>query len=292
MKKTVDVNNTKIIICCHKPCRLPNNDVFLPVHVGAAISKFDLGIQRDDQVNGETCDNISSKNPNYCELTAMYWAWKNIKKMFPDLKYIGLNHYRRYFEFEHAHSIKDIFVKNENDVEQYKFDTAKMISILQNNDVIVAKKKQYQYPLYIDYCLCHMSDDLRVLRSVIGDKCPVYMDAFDSVMMRNGALAPYNMNILGWETFDMYCSWLFSILTEVEQRINISNYNNVQARIFGYMAERLWNVFFVHQKLKVKELPILWFVDGVSQHSWAYCLLRNLWAKASNLILGLGHNKF
>ena len=39
-------------------------------------------------------ENISDKNPMYCELTAQYWAWKNL-----DADYYGFCHYRRYFNF-------------------------------------------------------------------------------------------------------------------------------------------------------------------------------------------------
>ena len=85
--KELDSSKIKILVCCHKPCDLPQDDIFLPIQVGAAISNVDLGIQRDDQLNGHSCDNISAKNQSYCELTAVYWAWKNIKKLYPDLEY-------------------------------------------------------------------------------------------------------------------------------------------------------------------------------------------------------------
>ena len=100
-KESLDDSKIKILICCHKPSELPEDGIFLPIHCGKAISSVDLGIQGDNEVNGQPCDNISDRNETYCELTAMYWAWKNIKKIYPDIEYIGLNHYRRYFDFDH-----------------------------------------------------------------------------------------------------------------------------------------------------------------------------------------------
>ena len=80
----------KVLVCCHKATYVPNDDVYLPIQVGKANSKIDLGFQGDDEGK-----NISEKNFSYCELTAVYWAWKNLK----DIDYIGLCHYRRFFDF-------------------------------------------------------------------------------------------------------------------------------------------------------------------------------------------------
>ena len=64
----------KILIACHKPSELPKNTLYMPIHVGAAKSKIHMeGLQRDD-----VGDNISDKNESYCEMTAQYWAWKNL----------------------------------------------------------------------------------------------------------------------------------------------------------------------------------------------------------------------
>ena len=60
--------------------------MYLPLHVGAE-GKPDLGYTRD-----KTGANISFKNVHFCELTGLYWAWKNI-----DADYVGLVDYRRYF---------------------------------------------------------------------------------------------------------------------------------------------------------------------------------------------------
>ena len=76
----------KILVACHKKTKTPFESVYLPIQVGAA-GNDPIGFARDD--NG---DNISDKNPMYCELTGLYWAWKNLS-----CDYLGLVHYRRYF---------------------------------------------------------------------------------------------------------------------------------------------------------------------------------------------------
>ena len=85
--------NIKILVAAHKLCEMPKSDVYLPVQVGKALHPdLDLGYQPDNE--GE---NISEKNPYYSELTAIYWAWKNLKA-----DYIGLVHYRRYLGMKHG----------------------------------------------------------------------------------------------------------------------------------------------------------------------------------------------
>lgn len=87
--------NIKILIAAHKQYWMPNDPVYLPLHVGAE-GKQDLGYTQDN-----TGDNISAKNPNFCELTGLYWAWKNL-----DADYVGLVHYRRYFTRKEVHDIE------------------------------------------------------------------------------------------------------------------------------------------------------------------------------------------
>lgn len=79
--------NIKMIVATHKAFDVPSDEFYLPVHVGHAVNPVDLGFQRDDEG-----DNISHLNRTYCELTAVYWAWKNL-----DADVVGLSHYRRFF---------------------------------------------------------------------------------------------------------------------------------------------------------------------------------------------------
>lgn len=84
------MDKVKILVACHKPAKVYQDDVYTPIQVGKALHPdLDLGYITDD-----TGDNISEENPYYCELTAIYWGWKNL-----NCEYIGLQHYRRYFNF-------------------------------------------------------------------------------------------------------------------------------------------------------------------------------------------------
>ena len=64
--------NIKIFVSAHKQATFPQGNSIIPVQVGAAnaVPRFTNTLHDDE---GE---NISAKNPRYCELTAQYWAWK------------------------------------------------------------------------------------------------------------------------------------------------------------------------------------------------------------------------
>lgn len=226
---SVKTNNLKILVCCHKPCELPEGEIYLPIQVGAALSDFVLGMQRDNLLNGRPCDNISSKNKSYCELTALYWAWKNIKNIYPNLEYIGLCHYRRFFNI-------------------YKFQKIKP------NEVFVSRKYHFPYSVEIAYKAAHISDDFNTLRFVVHDLYPSYDTFFNKYMSKSNSTYLFNMFLGGYGFFNDYCTWLFDILFEVEKRIDISKYSDVQKRVFGYMAERLLGVFLSKNKKKYKAI--------------------------------------
>ena len=82
------------MVITHKPYEMPKDAIYVPLQVGAALRKKSSLVPtyaRDD-----TGENISRKNPYYCELTGLYWAWKNCSA-----DYIGLVHYRRHFRTKH-----------------------------------------------------------------------------------------------------------------------------------------------------------------------------------------------
>ena len=100
----------KILVACHKPDSVYEDEVYTPIHVGRAISKCTDDMHH--MIGDDTGDNISDKNPMYCEVTAQYWAWKNLK----DVEYIGLCHYRRYFGQRVTNDNIEFFLSDKYDV--------------------------------------------------------------------------------------------------------------------------------------------------------------------------------
>lgn len=234
---------------------MATQEPYLPIHVGKMLSSADLDIQSDAE--GE---NISAKNRSYCELTGMYWAWKNLK----NVDVIGLCHYRRYFDFHGQ--CDSVMPETCFATEQFnQMDLSipeKVVERLKDGEAYVAKPRFYRESLYSDYCRAHVSDDIRTLENYIMTTQPEDIKrAWFEYMHCNCQLRHYNMFLMTWRDFDAYCSWLFPLLMEMEHQIDISHYSPVQGRIFGYMAERLLNVWLLAKQFKLHEQPIIWFND-------------------------------
>ena len=187
-----------IMVASHKSYDFPADIGYLPVHVGKELNPNDLGFKGD-----ETGDNISIKNKSFCELTAIYWAWKNINADF-----IGLAHYRRYFkQIENS----DVLVKGKSIAS-----SKDILRLLSDFDVLVSKKRCY----FIDtvsshYKNAHYFSDLKAVEKIILEKYPEYVPSYHSVVSGH-CLHLYNMFVMSKENFDAYSSWLFDILFELE----------------------------------------------------------------------------
>jgi len=261
-------SNIKIIVCCHKPDVWKSDDIYMPIHVGKEISKVDLGIQGDN-----TGINISNKNKSYCELTGLYWAWKNLK----GLDYIGLCHYRRYFNFhERGTAFCDYKIVSPKDFDNLNLTLPIIEKAFTKYDVILAKPQVYPVDLFTGYCISHVREDVYTFKNIIKTKYPEYENAFKERIFKSNKLSHYNMFIMKWDYFDQYCTWLFSILDEAEKIINIEHYSDEQSRIWGYMGERLL-LLFVHQnKMRVKYYPIYWITENIEEQSLLNKLQRQI----------------
>ena len=218
--------NIRILVAVHKPYWMPDDPVYLTIHVGKALHpELDLGWQGDD-----TGDNISAKNANYCELTALYWAWKNL-----NADAIGLVHYRRYFTRREAHGTeaKRREILTGGDWQR----------LLATSPIIVADKRRY----YIEtneshYRHAHRAEGLDILRAMFAEQNSGYEEACETVMRRTWAHM-FNMFVMRREFYDAYCAWLFAILAEVEARIDLDGYSPYEARVFGFLSELLLDVW-------------------------------------------------
>ncbi len=244
-----------------------HNGVLLPIHAGKAIHDTDLHIQGDNELNGQPCDNISAKNESYCELTAMYWAWKHLKKIYPDVKYVGLFHYRRFFAFHESKAFRDAINRNDNAIHDYTLNPEEIISILNDGHIIVPTRRIFPYPVYVEYSVNLISEDYRTLKKVIDKKFHDYYYDFMNVMEHGNAILSYNMFIMKWEDFEEYCTWLFSVLSEVEPLIPYQHYNTYQKRVFGFMAERLFDVWLRKHHKRLKFFDVYYYDKDYTQES-------------------------
>ena len=234
------MKNVKVIVATHKKYKMPNDDLYLPIHVGSE-GKEDLGYLKDN-----TGDNISLKNPYFCELTGLYWAWKNLQA-----EYIGLVHYRRYFTL----------FKGKLENEEQKFNkvlTKKQVEkILEDTDIILPKKREYFIEtLYSHYDHTMHVEPLIETGKIIEEKYPKYYREFVKLKKRTSAHM-FNMFIMKKEILDDYCNWLFDILFELEKRVDVSKYDSFHARFFGRISELLLDVYINTNKLKYKEVKVI-----------------------------------
>lgn len=231
----VPESDVKIIVATHKPYWMPSDPLYVPVHVGAE-GKEALGFTPDN-----TGDNISSRNANYCELTGLYWAWKNL-----DCDYLGLAHYRRHFTVLRGTS-------DRRDV--MSLDQAR--SILANNDVLLPTKRNYWIESnYSQYVHAHHKEDLDTTREIIEERYPNYIKAYDNSMKKTTGHR-FNMFIMKKDLADAYCTWLFDILFELEKRLDISEYSANDKRVFGFVSERLLDVWLETNGIKSKDIPYI-----------------------------------
>lgn len=237
-----------IYAAAHKNVALPDVPGIQGIQVGGASEDFPGFVRDNSGVN------ISEKNPNYCELTALYWMWKNT-----DDPLIGLAHYRRFFGKRRMRSrVSDIY------------SDAELAELLGSGfDILLAAPVHYHVDakaqLLRSSALPETFEALReeiVKRDIeaVEDRSDGadggYLAAFDSFFAQNAA-SLYNMFYCRREIFDAYCTWLFPILFDLELKLDLDAMNGYQKRVYGFLAERLLNIWVMRNGLRVKPLPVI-----------------------------------
>ena len=205
----------KIFVMTHKQFEAPTDSMYVPLQVGHAISP-ELGYLADD-----TGDNISDRNPAYCELTGVYWAWKNLKA-----DYVGLVHYRRYFTHK-GFFLRSILEKRKDILTGKDWE-----KILSSHPIVVADKRKYRIETNeAHYLHAHPREQLDVALNVIRKKYPEYEKGWNILMNRTWAHM-FNMFVMRKDYFDEWCAWWFSVMFEVEKQVDLSEYPKPEQRWF------------------------------------------------------------
>ena len=231
------MENIKLLVAMHKAYRLPEDAIYAPIQVGGVHIPGMGNALRDD-----TGENISYKNKSYCELTALYWGWKNLRA-----DYLGLVHYRRYFARRMTGGEKFDRIASEAEIR----------AALEKAPVILPRKRNYWIETtYTQYIHARHKEDLDAVQQILTDKYPAYLPAYAAVMARTSGHR-FNVFVMRWDILDAYCTWLFDVLAEAEKRIDTSGYDFYNGRVYGFLAERLLDVWVETNHIAYTELPVV-----------------------------------
>lgn len=226
----------KVFEVSHKEFMPVKENCYLPLFVGNGRDLISEGI-RDN--NG---DHISQWNSQINECTALYWMWKNT-----DFEVLGLNHYRRFFKSE-----INSFMLQEAEIELW----------MDGFDLLVAKRafsSQYTIEAGLKNNVCEeaFTEGMRCLNEVAKGMGAMDRAALQYVFCGHG-IYPCNMFIASRKVMSEYCSWLFPILFQLLEKAEIKEeWDSYNKRIIGFIAERLFTVWVIQQKYRVKELEKL-----------------------------------
>lgn len=257
----------------HKPYPQPVCDFIKAIPVGNALSSEDFHFLKDD-----TGENISVKNQTFCELTALYWIWKNTEQI--PSAFIGLSHYRRYFCLPEKKIKKkfifninrpnrsDVYVRPLSVTEIEKAGSAQLrrelLFHLNCNELIVARKspvgtpKSYNFTIKDGYIFNHLREDWLLLEAAIKKVHPDYFNFALKYFESATTMHCFNMFIGNRKFLIEYCEWLFPILNELEHTVRFSEYP-YQRRVIGFMAERLFNLYISRNEISTVSFPVLFF---------------------------------
>lgn len=241
----------KIFVSTHKKAQFADGANILPIQVGAANSDMLF----ENTLHDNTSDNISKQNPMYNELTAQYWAWKNV-----DADYYGFCHYRRYFNFSQIRyeendygEIIDDFI-DARSIEKYGLDDQHINQTILGWDVLTSPLNDVRKMGGFKNLKEHWESDkhlqikdLRCMYDILCSRHPDYRQAADTVL--NGSKAAFcNMFIMRKPIFEEYNDWLFPLLQEF---VDVSDFNHADQqtlRTVGHLSERLLNIFILHHQ--------------------------------------------
>lgn len=242
------MKNIQIFMCCHSAYEIVP-PMCCPIQCGAALNPPISGAQLDN-----VGDNISIKNREYCELTAHYYAWKNISA-----DYYGFCHYRRFFCVDD--SIKRPYVALKS------FPSSNLLGnedqwrqIISKYDIIVPRSEDMGVSAQEHYNISknHFSEDLYMFIDILKSFAPYLSQATDRYLCQNRQYF-CNMFIMNRAHFNRYCEILFPVLEKYD-RCKTLHGDYQSDRTDGYLGEIFTGIYITYCQNNgaiIKEVPRL-----------------------------------
>ncbi|ASQ29973.1 putative two-domain glycosyltransferase, family 8 (DUF4422, ATP grasp domains) [Campylobacter avium LMG 24591] len=256
----------KILVGYHKPAVLLKDEILTPIHLGRALateaskdgklSQEDYEWMCENMIGDDTGDNISHLNRYFCELTGIYWAWKNYDKLGnPD--YIGFMHYRRQFVFDDEKYFNENRQFAYNHIlsikEKLKFDNkflAYDLIIPYSENVVSRGYKNVRDQFYKSPH--HNIKDLELAIDYIEHKYSQMSYALKTYFYGSCGYF-YNMFVLKKNLFFKYCEFIFELGFELQNLIK-------DERSIAFVLERISGFYFyyisLYNHIKFYELPV------------------------------------
>lgn len=259
---------TKMYVIAHNKAAIPHLPSYVSMFVGAALHPDESGFDARD----DTGENISEKNPNYCELTGVYWIWKNSAD---DI--VGISHYRRFFSKSAIFGSPKHFVTG-----------ADMEALMAKKRIVLPRPRCYSTTMLLAINIGPNRADVKEVHDAIKACAPDYEADYVGHFNQNKTCL-FNMCIMKKADFDAYCAWLFPILAHVEKHHDMEAETiPYRRRLYGFLSEMLLLPVWIRHNVApsdIAELPVVnttesdltrvrrWF--GNVYRNLAYSLAKN-----------------
>lgn len=263
-----DEPSIKILVCYHKPTHIFKNSILEPIHLGRAEyrkSGAEASVL-DDMLGDDDGENISELNGKFCEMTALYWAWRNYEALGnPD--YFGLMHYRRLLNFTSLHQKGAMYVDSPDDINPGSINPEIMREVITQHDMcvkapiniwkIMADGSRKSSTVLGQYLVAHNDKYIIDAFKMAVEKYPDFKEDAQAYL-RSPEHYLCNIAVMKKNIFFNYVKWMFSILLPME-RLIAYNRQGQDIRCISYLSERLTGLYVTHLKrigqLNIRPIP-------------------------------------
>ena len=234
----------KIFIMTHKDFK---NYRYNPIYSIVADDNSELKNKYNLDIIYANRGKLFNMSRAYSEMSKLYYIYELYKNGTYSSRYVGLNHYRRYFKFtDIIPNLKDIF---------------------KNYDVILNKAYIIKGNMKEQFCKLHDCKKYDEIIDIIKDIRPEY---YETALKTSNKKKVYfcNLFIMKKEDFLKYCEFMYDILFEFDKRNGYKSdgdllkysktlYKNedmqlYQSRLQAFLSERISNIFYYHHFKRIK----------------------------------------